>query len=67
VVHARSRARAPDHVELDFVEDKRGTVVSVRESGFVDDEEGRAGLSAAASAGGALSLMKFYVEHGVTY
>jgi uncharacterized protein YndB with AHSA1/START domain len=55
-------------VELDFVEDERGTVVSVRESGFVDDEEGRAGfVSCCAGWGEALSLMKFYVEHGVTY
>jgi len=40
VMHLRWRDWGAATVELDFVEDERGTLVSVRESGYVDDEEG---------------------------
>jgi uncharacterized protein YndB with AHSA1/START domain len=55
-------------VQFDFLENERGTIVSVRETGFENSEGGRSGfVSCCAGWGEALTLMKFYVEHGVTY
>jgi uncharacterized protein YndB with AHSA1/START domain len=55
-------------VELDFEEADGGTVVRVRETGYLDTPEGRAGFAnCAAGWGEALTLVKFYVESGMTY
>jgi uncharacterized protein YndB with AHSA1/START domain len=66
--HGNGPKRELTTVELDFLEDERGTIVSLRESGYADTDEGRSGfVSCCAGWGEALTLMKFYVEHGVTY
>jgi uncharacterized protein YndB with AHSA1/START domain len=58
----------PTTVELDLAADVRGTVVSVREHGYRDTPSGRAKfVSCATGWGEALTLLKFYVERGVTY
>jgi uncharacterized protein YndB with AHSA1/START domain len=61
----------PDYVttiEIDFEPVEEGTVVRLREYGYHDTPSGRAALlECAAGWGEALTLMKFYVEHGVTY
>jgi uncharacterized protein YndB with AHSA1/START domain len=55
-------------VEINFEERKDGTVVCLRETGFEDSEEGlKAILGNAGGWGEALTLLKFYIEHGVTY
>jgi uncharacterized protein YndB with AHSA1/START domain len=55
-------------VELDFEEVEGGTLVSVREHGYEDSEKGhRRCLECATGWGEALTLLKFYVEHGITY
>jgi uncharacterized protein YndB with AHSA1/START domain len=53
-------------VTLESVED--GTVIRLREYGYEDTPSGHSGiLECAAGWGEALTLLKFYVEHGVTY
>ena len=55
-------------IEMDFEEVEEGTVVRLREHGYHDTPSGRAAmLDCAAGWGEALTLMKYYVEHGVTY
>ena len=55
-------------IEMDFEEVEEGTVVRLREYGYHDTPSGRAALlECAAGWGEALTLMKYYVEHGVTY
>jgi uncharacterized protein YndB with AHSA1/START domain len=55
-------------VEVDFEEHAEGTVVRVHEHGYPWTAEGRAGLLNCASGWGeALTLLKFYVEHGIRY
>jgi len=55
-------------IELDFEEVEEGTVVRLREHGYQDTPSGRAAmLECAAGWGEALTLMKYYVEHSVTY
>ena len=55
-------------VELSFEETDGGTVVSVREHGYQDSEEGhRRCLECATGWGEALTLLKFYAEHGLRY
>jgi uncharacterized protein YndB with AHSA1/START domain len=55
-------------VEIDFVEDPRGTVVRLCEYGFEDTPEGLEALMVCANGWGeALTLLKFYVEHGLRY
>jgi uncharacterized protein YndB with AHSA1/START domain len=61
----------PDYfttIEIDFEPVEEGTVVRLREHGYHDTPSGRAALlECAAGWGEALTLMKYYVEHGVTY
>jgi uncharacterized protein YndB with AHSA1/START domain len=64
----------PDHgdyattVEIDFEAADRGTVVRLRESGFRDTPEGlRAMLDCSTGWGEAMTLWKYYVEHGISY
>ena len=66
--HGNGPDSEPTTVELDFLEEQRGTIVSVHESGYEDSDRGRAGfVSCCAGWGEALALLKFYVERGVTY
>ncbi|MHA2322495.1 MAG: SRPBCC family protein [Candidatus Thorarchaeota archaeon] len=55
-------------IEINFEEVEEGTVVRLREYGYHDTPSGRAALlECAAGWGEALTLLKYYVEHGVTY
>ena len=55
-------------VELDFIEVDEGTVVSVKEYGYADTLEGhRRCLECAVGWGEALTLLKFFCEHGLRY
>lgn len=55
-------------VEIGFQAEPRGTVVRVRESGYPDTPAGHAlAHHVAAGWGEALTLAKFFVEHGVRY
>ena len=55
-------------VEISFSEVEEGTVVELREYGYEDSAEGlRRCLSVATGWGEALTLLKFYLEHGVKY
>lgn len=55
-------------VEIDFEDVAEGTVVRLREHGYPDTPEGWAGFSECSTGWGeALTLLKFYVEHGVRY
>ena len=55
-------------VEVDFEDRARAVVVRRREHGHPDTPEGRWGLvDCAVGWGGALSLLKFSVEHGRRY
>jgi uncharacterized protein YndB with AHSA1/START domain len=55
-------------VEVAFEEHPEGTVVRLHEHGYPWTPEGRTELLNCASGWGeALTLLKFYVEHGLTY
>jgi uncharacterized protein YndB with AHSA1/START domain len=55
-------------VELTFQEFQDGTLVKVRESGFPETKLGRAALLSNASGWGeALTIAKFWIEHGVRF
>jgi uncharacterized protein YndB with AHSA1/START domain len=55
-------------VEVDFEEHAEGTVVRLREHGYPDTADGwKQFVSCATGWGEALTLLKFYVEHGVRY
>jgi uncharacterized protein YndB with AHSA1/START domain len=55
-------------VEIDFQPAEDGTVIRLREHGYHDTPGGlRAMLNCAAGWGEALTLWKYYVEHGVSY
>ena len=55
-------------VEIDFEPVIDGTIVRLREYGYQDTPNGRkACLNCAAGWGEALTLLKFYVEHGIHY
>jgi uncharacterized protein YndB with AHSA1/START domain len=55
-------------VEVDFEEHRDGTAVRLREHGYPDTPEGRAQhMSCSTGWGEALTLLKFYVEHGIRY
>ena len=55
-------------IEMDFEETKEGTIVTVKEYGYQYNEEGhRRCLECATGWGEALTLLKFYVEHGIRY
>ncbi len=54
-------------VEMFFEEVEDGTVVRLKEYGYEDSEEGhRRLIECAVGWGEALTLLKFYVEHGIT-
>ena len=55
-------------VEIDFEPVDQGTVVRLREYGYQNTPSGRQALAnCAAGWGEALTLLKFYVEHGLRY
>ena len=55
-------------IEIKFEAVEEGTVVRLREYGYHDTPSGRAALlECAAGWGEAITLMKFYVEHGIVY
>jgi uncharacterized protein YndB with AHSA1/START domain len=55
-------------VEVDFETHPNGTAVRLREHGYPDTPEGWAGFQECSTGWGeALTLLKFYVEHGVRY
>ncbi|NHJ49870.1 MAG: SRPBCC domain-containing protein [Asgard group archaeon] len=55
-------------VEMDFEATKEGTVVRVKEHGYQDNKVGHERcLECATGWGEALTLLKFYVEHGIRY
>jgi uncharacterized protein YndB with AHSA1/START domain len=60
----------PDYstrVEFFFEETRTGSIVRVRETGFADTPEGlRSMIQSAAGWGEALTLLKIYLEHGIS-
>jgi uncharacterized protein YndB with AHSA1/START domain len=55
-------------VEINLKSDERGTIIRLEESNFPDTDTGRQKmLENAVGWGEALTLLKFYVEHGVIY
>jgi len=55
-------------VGIDFEPTQGGTIIRLRESGFHDTPDGlRAMLDCSAGWGEALTLWKYYVEHGIRY
>ena len=55
-------------VEVDFADRADGTVIRLREHGYPDTPAGWAGFSDCSTGWGeALTLLKFYVEHGLHY
>ncbi|HEV2130576.1 MAG TPA: SRPBCC domain-containing protein [Longimicrobiaceae bacterium] len=62
------RSGEPTTVEVDFEAVEGGTVIRLREHGYQDTPTGRRQvLDCAAGWGEALTLLKFYVEHGIRY
>ena len=58
----------PTAVEITFTAAPEGPVVRLSETGFQNTERGRRALAAQAGGWGeALTLLKFYVEHGLRY
>ena len=56
----------PESGKFEAVEN--GAIIRLREYGYEDTPSGRRGiLECAAGWGEALTLLKFYVEHGITY
>ena len=55
-------------VEIDFEERADGTVLRLREHGYPDTPAGWAAFCESSTGWGeALTLLKFYVEHGIRY
>lgn len=55
-------------IRFDLKEQFGGTVVTVTEDGYPDTSEGRAAILECASGWGeAVTLLKFYIEKGMTY
>jgi uncharacterized protein YndB with AHSA1/START domain len=55
-------------VTVEFAETPEGTVVQLNESGYRNNEiDQKVCLDCASGWGEALTLLKFYVEHGLTY
>ncbi|MFX0044840.1 MAG: SRPBCC domain-containing protein [Candidatus Hermodarchaeota archaeon] len=55
-------------IEIDLEETEEGTILRLREHGYHNTPSGRAAMAeCAAGWGEAVTLLKFYVEHDVTY
>jgi hypothetical protein len=53
---------------MDFEAVEEGTVIRLREFGYYDTPSGRAALiECAAGWGEALTLLKYWVDHGIRY
>ena len=60
--------RYPSTVSFELHAEHGGTTVRLTESGYPNSSEGRdAMLECASGWGEALTLLKFYIEHGVIY
>jgi len=61
----------PDYattVEIELIPEDNGTIIRLSEHGFQDTASGRAALmNCAVGWGEALTLLKFYCEHGLHY
>ncbi|MEW5923490.1 MAG: SRPBCC domain-containing protein [Candidatus Zixiibacteriota bacterium] len=58
----------PTTISFKLIEKFGGTVVELTESGYPDSDKGRAMILECASGWGeALTLLKFYIEHGIIY
>ena len=58
----------PTRITMILSEQFGGTVLRLTEQGYANDSKGRAmALQCAAGWGEALTLLKFYLEHGITY
>jgi uncharacterized protein YndB with AHSA1/START domain len=54
--------------EIDFEKHDDGTVIRLREHGYKNTPEGRAAFMMCSTGWGeALTMLKYYVEHGVVY
>ena len=55
-------------IRMELTEEKGGTVVTLTEEGYKNTPEGRAMIVECASGWGeAMTLLKFYIEHGIVY
>lgn len=55
-------------IRIELAPADKGTVVTLSEDGYEDTPEGRAMIvECAAGWGEAMTLLKFYLEHGVVY
>ena len=55
-------------VDIKIKEEEQGTVISVRETGFQDTPKGRKSFVGCATGWAeAFTMMKYYLEHGITY
>jgi len=55
-------------VQFELIAKDNGTIVTLTEDGYRDTPEGRANIVDCASGWGeAVTLLKFYIEHGITY
>ncbi|MBD3256890.1 hypothetical protein GF377_00560 [candidate division GN15 bacterium] len=60
--------KMPTRVTFDLEAKHGGTVVTVTEEGYPDNDEGRdMAMECATGWGEAVTLLKFFVEHGITY
>ena len=58
----------PSQITIRLQASNGGTVLRLTEDGYINDSAGRAAaLECAAGWGEALTLLKFYLEHGITY
>ena len=58
----------PTRITMILSEQSGGTVLRLTEQGHTNDAKGRAiALECAAGWGEAITLLKFYLEHGITY
>ncbi len=58
----------PSRITMNLQAANSGTVVRLTEDGYTNDSSGRAAaLDCASGWGEAITLLKFYLEHGITY
>lgn len=61
-------SQSPTTVTFNLTSEFGGTVIRLTEDGYVDTPEARRAILECASGWGeALTLLKFYIEHGVVY
>ncbi len=58
----------PTKIEINLTAENNGTVLRLKESGYLDTPHARAMIVECASGWGeAITLLKFYLEHGIKY